>query len=373
MNPWDHIQWRIPPDEWERWRLLYRLLGPEDGNLRPEPTRGDLILLQDEGMLAQYLFLRKGRLGCDMLDGLHPMSTTRHTERVWDFALEFLLGLNSQGIRPFLLKGLSVGVRWYRDPSFRPLSDIDILLSCERDILTAESWLENRGFNRLSSPTESYRRTMSHESSWFDPSGANPMVEIHRNLRFGVWDRRAQATNLLLQKPETRSHRGATFLLLDTPREFVFLADHMLAGHPTHRRFAWMYDLVCIALSNEFMESEVLDLARASGLAPSAAGAVDLIRGLRSFGGNGFNSFVGPPPQETEVSRARHIQELQSIKGIMNKLRYLGWLLFPSSEYIRETEKGSPKKRGARLRYIGRRIHQIPDVVTRAFRSGRTQ
>lgn len=103
---------------------------------------------------------------------LHLFRSTKQQKEI----REILAALSEAGIVVIILKGADLGLRIYRDPALRPMSDLDLLLAPE-DIPMAELVLKRSGYQVCSEHLD--KRLIINEVNYNPPEGKILYVDLH--------------------------------------------------------------------------------------------------------------------------------------------------------------------------------------------------
>ncbi len=174
-------------------------------------------------------------------------------------------------IRPALLKGYGLAVRFYPEPHLRPLSDVDVLVG-RHEIPAAERALLSLGLRRLPDDDGGSQEDYHHHVSFSGPAG---LVEVHFRATSGFGTEQSHTALEPRLRDDVLEGRPVRFLLPED--ELVYLALH--AAQHLFLRLSWLYDLKLLVARTPSLDwSRVRHLADASGMRTAAFAALHLAR-----------------------------------------------------------------------------------------------
>ena len=145
--------------------------------------------------------------------------------------------LSAAGVETIVLKGPSVGISAYGDPSLRPFSDIDLLVRHD-SVAAASILLADLGYRPLYSVTE--KASLVRGGRALEFSGQSVKVELHttlmeRYLLFSIPEDELWSQSFVIECG------NSTVRVLNRAHEFVFLCAH--AAKHEWERVRWALDL----------------------------------------------------------------------------------------------------------------------------------
>lgn len=182
--------------------------------------------------------------------------------------------LSALSIRHVFVKGLTLGVRYYKHPSHRVCRDIDVLIDPVHMIRLV--FHATRIGYRIYTPfpLRSDRDVValcrySNVISLMCPGGI--LIEIHKSLdhQEGFFDSRT-----LLEDPQRIDHGDLPMNVLRTPELFVYICLHHTRHFWSHLH--WFSDLDAICRHPSFDPEEVQRIAHAIGLTATVAACLEL-------------------------------------------------------------------------------------------------
>jgi hypothetical protein len=145
-----------------------------------------------------------------------------------------LEAFSHHGVRPVLLKGYGLAHRCYPDPLFRPMTDVDLLVSRD-ELQAAETALAEIGL-RKNEELEDYQLHHHHHLNFYGTSGS---VELHFRAISGFGG--AIEADGLLQRAIEADLEGHPVRYLRAEDEIAYLATH--ATQHLFKGVGWLYDL----------------------------------------------------------------------------------------------------------------------------------
>lgn len=199
--------------------------------------------------------------------------------------------LHAASVDTILLKGASVGERYYDPPWMRPCTDVDLLVS-PRDLARAEQALVGIGYTEQEGPTGRFFRERHFHLTFF--AHARLPLELHF-IAYRGFGMELTASDLF--EESTLVPELHPFVRAPSPaRELVYLAVHAAA----HRfeRMGWLLDMVLlVGMHGASVFAEAERFARRTGFVRPLAAARALM--ARHFG------VVGAQPASTRpIARA---------------------------------------------------------------------
>lgn len=326
---------------------------------RPEATLGlkeeDFItLLEDlsrQGVFSS--FARAMRLGghadklspaCreafQRLDLLHKAGAAA----VWETFDEVIALLLRTGLRPMPIKGIHMGLRFYAEPTLRPMSDVDLLFTDPTDGTRAHGLLLESGYipkevNRGGDPWLWSRHLPEVECP-----RTKVRVEIHGGLLYAPLDRRHVHERALLENPDSVEYAGASLPLLAPESAAVLALAHMFQRHAAEEpRLVALVDVEAI-LEREggrFDWDRLVTLAKESGFAGPVLlglrGAAEVLNlpvpseAIRALAASAPAPGWGNPRGQTVHSREEWAALRHSIRPVARAFR----MLVPSRDFMR--------------------------------------
>ncbi|MEO5902694.1 MAG: nucleotidyltransferase family protein [Gemmatimonadaceae bacterium] len=211
------------------------------------------------------------------------------------------------GIDVLVLKGPSVGVIAYDDPSMRSFADVDFLVR-RRDLEKSRDLLLEMGFERDYDPGSEWNLLNGDHALEF--SGTRAKVELHfalleRHLRFGMKLDDVWADSTMIECV------GSDLRAMSRPHLMLFLCAH--AAKHEWARLRWICDVA--QLSSRMSDGEVkatVALARTLGARRLLALGLRLAHDILSEEVTRFS--VGELASERETSRA--MQSVEEALGL---------------------------------------------------------
>ncbi len=275
------------------------------------------------------------------------------------------------GLESIMFKGSALAYSIYQKPSLRPRSDTDILVSA-KDKANFDRVFAQQGFNKLFAIEGSF---VSHQSTY----GKHLLGETYLNidLHWQINNRQMFAQTFsatsLGKTCEKIERLGEARLSrpIETPsivNSLLIAAIHRAGHHNKEDRLAWFYDIHLLAnclndsqwraLSESAIEKKVASITADALLTSQRyfdsklnAQAIDRLRSAKDEPSRIF--------LQTNLSERHYFwADLQSLKSMPEKLKFLQETLVPSPSYIRK-QMGT---RSALLGYAKRFIRGIKRV-----------
>jgi hypothetical protein len=178
--------------------------------------------------------------------------------RVKQLLFQALSALRSRGIVPVLLKGYGLAKRLYPAPLYRPMTDVDLLVS-RAQLASAEAALIEIGLRKYT-PFEKYHLAHQHHLDFYGPAGS---LELHFRAISGFGS--AIEGDELIDQSLGDSLDDHDVRYLRPEDELPYLATH--ATQHLFKNVAWLFDLKLFALGHPNLEwGEVLATACRSGM-----------------------------------------------------------------------------------------------------------
>jgi len=145
-----------------------------------------------------------------------------------------LEALSRHGVLPVLLKGYGLAHRCYPDPLYRPMTDVDLLVSRD-ELQAAETALVEIGLQKKEE-LEDYQLHHHHHLNFYGTSGS---VELHFRAISGFGG--AIEAEELLRRAIQADLEGHPVKYLRPEDELAYLATH--ATQHLFKGVGWLYDL----------------------------------------------------------------------------------------------------------------------------------
>jgi hypothetical protein len=169
-----------------------------------------------------------------------------------------LEALSRHGVVPVLLKGYGLAYRCYPDPLYRPISDVDLLVS-RGELKAAEAALVEIGLKK-DERLEEFQLQHHHHLNFYGTAGA---VELHFRAISGFGG--AIEAQGLLERAVQRDLEGHPVRYLKPEDELAYLATH--ATQHLFKGVGWLYDLKLFIHRHPGLDwSAVIATARESGV-----------------------------------------------------------------------------------------------------------
>jgi len=264
---------------------------------------------------------------------------------------EIISAFQKKGVPILVLKGPAFALSAYPDPVLRPGSDLDLLVLPEQ-MRNARDILADLDYKCLGKRFEQCRDFYSEETFIHQKNARdNRVLELHWDLHSFSGISREVKVEDLFQRAVNIEKSGLTFETLHPVDSLIHRAINMAIWHNKDIRLIWIYDTVLLAHRLEAPEDWQVLLERSVDWRARIALEYSLKMAQVWVGfklPESFDDFSRwPPPSETEAAfwtdgilrhrRAMSLFKLHwsSSSGILNKIRYLFHLLFPSPEIIR--------------------------------------
>jgi len=289
-------------------------------------------------------------------DALHKMRKSFLVSRVRCFHMEkqlskIIKAFHDGGVRPLVLKGPALALSIYPDPAMRPGSDLDLLV-LPQQMSKARDILEQLDYKCLGKRFENCKDFYSEET--FVPQKdkrANRVIELHWDLHSFSGINKEVRLEDFFQRAVKIKKSGLTFETLNPVDALIHRAINMAIWHNKDIRLIWIYDTALLAQHLktpedwEVLQERSVDWRARLALEYSLKMAQVWV-GLKMP--ERFVDFTRwPRPSETEVAAwsdamLRHDRITSFLKihwsnssGVINKIRYLLHLLFPSPKIVR--------------------------------------
>lgn len=337
----------------------------------PPPLSGweralPLIAAQGLAGLALDLLARCDRPApASLIDGLQERhrGDVVHVARLITELVRLLDRLRPRGIRPVVLKGPAVAQTAYRRSSWRPYSDLDLLVAPDERFELAAA-LRASGFDRHRPPPrpgfdERFAKAVVHRR----PDGLE--FDVHRALADGPVPLRIPLPELL-QHATTLPIGDRTARRLDDTRLFLHACIHAALGDPSPRalalrdvaQIAWSMDVrwdLADALAERWRLHAVVRhaIVRAAGRLdvglPEAAGEL-AGRDVTRRDARVLAAYV----TDRRYRGARQLEMLRALPGIHERAAYAAALLLPRRDFLTAREGAVRHPAAARLRRLTR-------------------
>jgi len=300
-------------------------------------------------------------------------------------AAEVVAGLEKNGIRTLLLKGLALEHSVYGSRGLRQMSDADLLVAPE-DALRAQDILIQAGF--VSRPMKS----PLHRHIILDLG--NHLPELHRSgisvdLHYRLFGPEGMViVRRALDNPEAISIEGNTYHVLPPAIALLGLVNHIFKHEVKGEFQLRLYTDIYLLVKNH--EGIVFDrtLLSDAAMAGISGGLRTVLTILNKYYGidippeykalegaeqekvAAFRSNLLAPGQAKPQSRKElFLENLKTLKGIRRKLIYIAGDLFPSIEFMKN-RYGCSTAFSAMLRYphrLGKILWVINPIMPEYF------
>ncbi len=270
-----------------------------------------------------------------------------------------LEALSRHGVMPVLLKGYGLAQRCYPDPLYRPMTDVDLLVSRDQ-LQRAETALVEIGL-RKNEELEHFQLQHHHHLNFYGNSGA---VELHFRAISGFGG--AIEAEALLERAIQGNLEGHRVRYLRPEDELAYLATH--ATQHLFKGVGWLYDLKLFIQRHPNLDwSSVIATARESKMngpvyfalrtAQTAMRANVPEQVLKELRPSGWQAFLG----------ALIFAEKRLVDTNFAEFRY-SWMVAPllASDFWRTTRAGLHLAWRAPLRKLARHFPKLAPAHWRA-------
>jgi len=258
---------------------------------------------------------------------------------------------------PFaLLKGFALATFCYRDPSLRPMIDIDILVNAG-DVYAIRELLKEYGAEKFSEPQTKFHATLTSHEPAILLEGV--LIEPHTTLIRGP-----ELLGLSVCPCVPCEIAGKTFQIPAPDVHLLFIMNHVHKHLPRERfKLLWLRDTACLMQqlfnAREEAEADFFRLADKYHCRTEVMEIVALMHALLpDFLSHPFREPLPPLPgwmrhsleiiaehgmkvRNDPAPRLRYFSEMLTIKG---KILFLAGLLFPSLAYLKKRYAHFPAK-----------------------------
>jgi|GEM_PF-2130011 len=272
----------------------------------------------------------------------------------WEEIAKVLGLFAGAGLRPVLLKGADLALRYYPEPHLRPLTDLDVLFPSTTEAESAFGLLEKAGFRPGKQGIPMDEWVLSQHLPDLHAPGTGFPVEVHGALVVSPRDSRwAGGAVRLLEGRRSYAWRGLALEGLAPEALVVHLCAHIWdqhAGEPPKAGVAFDLRAVLEREGLAFDWNRLVDLSRASGFsgavvvglrALEAALGVSAPEGvLSALSGAEKGAVLGLSPRSALTQRL--LRRLWHGPGPASALKAAWRIAVPSRAYLRERypEKG---------------------------------
>jgi hypothetical protein len=288
--------------------------------------------------------------------------------------------LETDGVRPLVLKGLALAGTVYPESDSRPVGDIDLLV-LPRDLTRAREILEGSGYHPAARYFDAAEDLYCQED--LVPStglGRRVRIDLHWRLHRMLGLTPNPPTEELVDRAVTVDTPYGSMRTLHPVDALIHSAFHVWLNHRMNLRLIWISDLALLARalrSGGHWEA----LRERSGEACARMAAVERLRMAEKW----FGLRVPPeyrdlesllPPSERERAllpaaaspgrRAFDVLRLYWPRHLppLRQARLVGALLFPPPDVLKSRYPGTPNRK-IPLRYAQRWIHWFKHVFIR--------
>lgn len=245
-----------------------------------------------------------------------------------------------------LLKGCALAATLYPERALREMGDLDLLIH-KTQLEPVATLLVAQSYTLVRDIMDGFQEEFAGEQQFSRADKYRSAVDLHWHILNLATQRRQVPVDWFWDRTQEVRIDGHSAYIFAPGAQLLHLAAHFALHHQLNG-LRWSFDLaLLLARDGEYLDwDEILDAARAFGLAPAFRAAVSHVSDLwgvsvakevqmqiakvESKAGDRMAFWVASAPKPA----ARIVMDGLSMSGLRKKLAYLFHMFFPSPRYM---------------------------------------